>query len=242
LFEATLDLSVDERASFLADQCGDDHALRGEIDRLLGHDQAAGASFLGKPIDPLPTPRNDSTWNVSQRMEDALISNRQLPRTIGHYEVVRLIGTGGMGAVYEARQVNPSRMVALKVVRPDFVARGTIARFLREAHILGQLQHPGIAQIYEAGMAPVAEGPDSPCRPYFAMELVHGMALHEHAKQIHLGIREMRTHSTPCGRFKGIRRSFERCRFLLMGRFLHRLRKMRWCASGIQRPEPRLQP
>ena len=58
-----------------------------------------------------------------------------------------------MGTVYEAIQDSPHRTVALKVIRPDYVSPELTRRFEFESEILGRLQHPGIAQIYEAGTA-----------------------------------------------------------------------------------------
>jgi len=95
-----------------------------------------------------------------------------LPR-IGHYRALRVLGEGGMGVVYEAEQENPRRTVALKVVRAGLGSPELLRRFEHEAQILGRLQHPGIAQVYEAGTADLGLGPV----PYFAMELVRGQAL-----------------------------------------------------------------
>ncbi len=66
-----------------------------------------------------------------------------------------------MGTVYEAEQDNPRRTVALKVIRPGLVSPELVKRFSHEAQILARLQHPGIAQVYEAGMVKTA-GPSSP--------------------------------------------------------------------------------
>src|SRR5262249_49920035 len=89
---------------------------------------------------------------------------------------LRLLGEGGMGAVYEAEQDNPRRPVALKVIRPGLVSPALLKRFAREAEILGRLHHPGIAQIHEAGVAEDGQ-------PFFAMELVRGLPLDEYARR-----------------------------------------------------------
>ncbi len=75
-----------------------------------------------------------------------------------------------MGAVYEAEQDQPRRTVALKVIKPGMASPALLKRFEQEAQALGRLQHPGIAQIYEAGTADTGYGP----QPYFAMEFVRG--------------------------------------------------------------------
>ncbi len=95
---------------------------------------------------------------------------------LGHYEVLEVIGQGGMGTVYEAEQDSPRRTVALKVVRPGFASPAIVKRFTHEAQILGRLHHPGIAQVYEAGLADDGQ-------PYFAMEFIHGLPLDEYARR-----------------------------------------------------------
>src|SRR5262249_42698959 len=88
-----------------------------------------------------------------------------LPPRIGHYRILRLLGEGGMGTVYEAEQDNPRRTVALKVIQPGLISPALLRRFGQEAQILGRLPHPGIAQIYEAGVA--EDG-----KPFFALEFI----------------------------------------------------------------------
>src|SRR5207302_5220688 len=85
-----------------------------------------------------------------------------LPARVPGYRIVRLIGRGGMGAVYEAEQDNPRRPVALKMIRPGLASPDLVKRFAREAHVLGRLHHPGIAQDYAAVLADHGQ-------PYFAM-------------------------------------------------------------------------
>ena len=112
-------------------------------------------------------------------------STRQDGTTIGRYVILRLVGEGGMGSVYLAEQENPHRVVALKVIKPGFVSVEVLRRFEQEAQALGRLQHPGIAQIYEAGTADSGFGP----QPYFAMEYVAGRSLLEYAEEQHLNLR-----------------------------------------------------
>jgi tetratricopeptide (TPR) repeat protein len=96
-----------------------------------------------------------------------------IPEQFGKFHILRLIGIGGMGVVYEARQPHPDRAVALKVLRPGLISRERIRRLQREADLLGRLQHPGVARVYEAGVADTAAGQ----RPFLAMELVDGLPL-----------------------------------------------------------------
>lgn len=106
------------------------------------------------------------------------------PARIGRYEIVRTIGRGGMGIVYEARQAGTHRRVAVKVLHLPFLADEHYVRaFRREAQALGRLNHPGIASIYEAGQTD--DG-----RPYFSMEFVDGSRLLACATERNLGLRE----------------------------------------------------
>lgn len=104
---------------------------------------------------------------------------------IADYKVLRLIGEGGMGAVFLAQQRNPSRLVALKVIKFD-LAGDQLRRFELEADALGRLHHPGIAQIYAAGTAQTPGGPV----PYFAMEYIQGMMLTPYARSNNLNLRQ----------------------------------------------------
>jgi eukaryotic-like serine/threonine-protein kinase len=108
------------------------------------------------------------------------------PGTIGRYRILRLLGEGGMGAVYEAEQENPQRTVALKVIRAGYADAEVLRRFENETRALGRLQHAGIAQIYDAGTAETPLGR----QPYFAMELVRGQALLRYCDEHKLDVRE----------------------------------------------------
>ncbi len=93
------------------------------------------------------------------------------------YKIFRVIGTGGMGVVYEAEQQNPKRLIALKVIRGgQFVDEYNVRLFEREAQALARLKHPGIAAIYESGRT-------SDGQHYFAMELIRGDTLETYLKK-----------------------------------------------------------
>lgn len=96
---------------------------------------------------------------------------------IGRYRIAAPIGIGGMGTVYRAHDAQTNREVALKLIRPELLSPESRRRFAHETRVLGRLQHPGIAQIYEAGEADTDHG----TLPYFAMELVEGNSIHEFA-------------------------------------------------------------
>jgi eukaryotic-like serine/threonine-protein kinase len=93
-----------------------------------------------------------------------------VPERIGSYRLLRAIGSGGMGTVYEVEQDEPRRTVALKVMRTELTSDAALRRFRFESEVLARLQHPGIAQVYEAG---THEDESAGTRvPWFAMELV----------------------------------------------------------------------
>lgn len=99
-----------------------------------------------------------------------------MPARVGSYVIVRVIGQGGMGVVYEAMQASPNRRVALKMLSTSAPTRSALARFRQEAEVLGRLKHPGIAQVVEAA-TDVATGVG-----YFAMEFVNGASLTTYAR------------------------------------------------------------
>jgi serine/threonine protein kinase/WD40 repeat protein len=110
------------------------------------------------------------------------VVGREHPSVIGRYRVLGLIGEGGMGAVYEAEQEHPRRTVALKIIKLGMASPELLRRFEQESQALGRLQHPGIAQIFEAGTVDTGFGP----QPYFAMELIRGRSLRDYSESNHL--------------------------------------------------------
>lgn len=106
------------------------------------------------------------------------------PARIGPYRVLRLLGEGGMGTVYEALQEQPvRRRVAVKVMRDEFASRHVLARFLAERQALAVMEHPYIAKVLDA--AEMENG-----RPYFVMEFVDGTPIQEYAESEGLSVRE----------------------------------------------------
>jgi serine/threonine-protein kinase len=88
---------------------------------------------------------------------------------IGDFRIEKRLGAGGMGVVYQARQISLNRTVALKILGNALTGPAEISRFRREAQAAAKLEHPGIARIYFVGQN------ERLC--YMAMELVNGEAL-----------------------------------------------------------------
>jgi tetratricopeptide (TPR) repeat protein len=105
-----------------------------------------------------------------------------IARRLGEYMITLVLGSGGMATVYEAEQDHPRRTVALKILARGLGSPAAKARFRQEAEVLGRLHHHGIAQVFGAGT-------DDEGRPYFAMELVRGRTLLQHADEQGLDVR-----------------------------------------------------
>ena len=159
LFAAAVEIeSAVERAAFLDQSCDDDLDLRKQVEMLLQSDEQAG-SFLNQP----PITADRSMRSDSAEMPDRNSDSR--------YQIQGEIARGGMGEILKGRDIDLGRDVVIKVLleshrdKPEM-----IRRFIEEAQIAGQLQHPGISPVYELG-----QFPDK--RPFFAMKLVKGETL-----------------------------------------------------------------
>jgi predicted ATPase/serine/threonine protein kinase len=158
LYHAALELPRERRDAFLADACGGDAALRREVDSLLIADAEAG-EFIATPALEIA-----ARWVA--RDHDA----ETLRGTIGVYDELSLIGRGGMGQVYRARDTRLGRTVAVKMLRPAFTSNAELTRrFEQEARAASSLNHPNIVTIYEIG--------EIDGRRFLAMEFVEGQSL-----------------------------------------------------------------
>lgn len=106
-----------------------------------------------------------------------------LPETIGPYQILGLLGEGAMGRVYRARETQPPREVALKVLQA--LGGTALTRFRREVELLAQLEHPGIARLYAASDAST----EGRAPPWLALEYVRGRDLYAHARELALDAR-----------------------------------------------------
>src|SRR5262249_52596365 len=119
LFHEAADLPPGEQRALLDAACPDDPALRAEVERLLAGDARLRGDRGAAASRASPLVRPDT---ARTRPAPPPAAPRPLPPRVGHYRVVRLLGEGGMGAVYEAEQDSPRRSVALKVIRPGLVS------------------------------------------------------------------------------------------------------------------------
>jgi serine/threonine protein kinase len=140
IHQSALDVDPSERDAFVDESCGGDEALRREVQSLLTYASEA-ESFLERPAADI-APSSPGEAN-----EAALVG-----RTISHYQVLSLLGAGGMGEVYLARDPRLDRTVALKILPGEFAADADrMQRFSREAKAASALNHPNVATIYDVG-------------------------------------------------------------------------------------------
>ena len=132
----------------MTDLAGDDHGAADD-DAASGFDFSGLTAFRGQPS--------------GTAADDIAVGTR-----LGDTALVRLVGEGGMGRVYEALQGMPCRTVAVKVIHPGVLSPIATRRFEHEAQILGRLSHPGIARIYSAGVEQLA----GRAVPYLVMEYI----------------------------------------------------------------------
>ncbi|MHC5029004.1 MAG: serine/threonine-protein kinase, partial [Planctomycetota bacterium] len=158
LFARAVVLPTPDRAAFLDEQCADDPSLRRDVERLLSFDHAEDATGA-----PFARPVESVARALAALRPGEVISDR--------VRIVRLLGEGGMGAVYEATQLVPiERAVALKIIKPGMDSTRVLQRFEAERQALALMDHASIARVLDAGIA--EDG-----RPFFVMELVDGIPI-----------------------------------------------------------------
>ncbi len=157
IFDAVMDQPPEQRDAFLRQATGDDEALRRDVAALITISDVTDIR-LGMPLGGARDAGGDGAPLVGQRL--------------GAYDVVHLIGMGGMGAVYEAVRADDQyrKRVAIKIVQRGLDSELTLARFRRERQILASLEHPNIATLLDGGVTP--DG-----RPFLVMEYVEGDAI-----------------------------------------------------------------
>ncbi len=162
--------SPEERAAYLDQACGDDAELRRRLEKMLAA-QSQAESFLERPASA-----------VVATVDQPVLA--KAGTVIGPYTLLEQIGEGGFGVVFMAEQTRPvRRKVALKVLKPGMDTRQVIARFEAERQALALMDHVNIAKVLEAGET-------SSGRPYFAMELVRGVAITDYCDQNRFSTRQ----------------------------------------------------
>ncbi|MGO8698726.1 MAG: protein kinase domain-containing protein [Limisphaerales bacterium] len=170
LLRAAAELPPSVRRVFLDKACVGDTALRERLESLLAaHDQTNRS---------LPSDEAASRGTIRIDMPDAL--DEAVGQTLGRYKLSEKIGEGGCGAVYVAEQTQPvRRRVAVKVIKLGMDTKAVIARFEAERQALAMMDHPNIAKVLDGGATETG-------RPYFVMELVHGIRITDYCDQNNL--------------------------------------------------------
>ncbi|HET9531158.1 MAG TPA: serine/threonine-protein kinase, partial [Blastocatellia bacterium] len=160
IFQAAVELRPDERPAFLLDRCAGDDSLRLEIESLLAADDKAS--------DFIETPALQATAKIMASSKPKLLFGQ----IIGHYEVLELIGKGGMGEVYAARDIKLGRKAAIKLLPSNLTTdKQRVRRFLKEARAISALNHPNIIVAYEI----ISEGDSH----FIVTEFVEGETLRQ---------------------------------------------------------------
>src|SRR5438034_7482627 len=173
-----------KRREFVAQACAGDTDLKRNVEKLIENHFRAG-SFLESPAAGLPSPLGGEGQGVrgAATIDEPAVTER--PGTlIGPYKLLQEIGEGGFGTVFMAEQEHPvRRKVALKVIKAGMDTRQVIARFEAERQALAMMDHVNIARVFDGG---TTEGG----RPYFVMEMVHGVPITKYCDDNHLTPRE----------------------------------------------------
>ena len=161
LFHRAADLPASQQISFLEQACGDDRTLVPEVLTLLEED-ARGASILDRDMAQVAHQMFGSTASASPALKE-----------LGPYRILELLGEGGMGVVYLAERDDLGNRVAVKILRDAWLSPARRERFTSEQRTLAQLNHPGIARLYDADTLPDGT-------PWFVMEYIEGIPLAEY--------------------------------------------------------------
>ena len=162
LYRAAIALPPHQRAQFLDIACGGDDALRERVESLLADNASQSAITLTTPRRPVRIER--LTFSISQVIN-------------GRFEVVNLLGSGGMGDVFEVKDLHLSEHVALKTIRPDLASDPRIvSRFKQEILVAKRVTHPNVCRIYDVGFHS-EEPTEHPPVLFLTMELLRGESL-----------------------------------------------------------------
>ena len=171
IFEAARQLEADQRIEFIGRSCGADDALRAEVDSLLEADAASGEFMVQPALDRLAQAMAEDRWTL------------RAGETIGPYTIVQLLGSGGAGEVWRARDERLRRDVAIKVLLPH-VAGDADRRFAEEARTAGALNHPNILTVYDVG--------EHQGIPYLVSECLEGRSLRQRLDDAPISVEEAR--------------------------------------------------
>jgi serine/threonine protein kinase len=186
IFDAALEIADGrERDAALDRACAGDAQLRARVGELLA-DHLGAEKFFAECAGAFASSAGDfsaTAGNGGAADEPADTADDAIGSRIGPYKLLQKIGEGGCGAVYMAEQERPvRRRVALKIIKLGMDTKSVIARFEAERQALAMMEHPNIARVLDAGATETG-------RPYFVMELVHGIRITEYCDANELATR-----------------------------------------------------
>src|SRR5215472_11203393 len=169
LLEAALERDEPERSPYLHRACLNDDGLRREVESLLSEERRLG-DFLQNPIASIPLAVPDGDHPGLAFSPGEIVS--------GRFEVLRFVGRGGMGEVYEARDLERNVRVALKTVRPE-IASGSkaVAGFNREINLALRVTHRNVCRVYDLEYHRSPQETSKPKIVFLTMELLEGETL-----------------------------------------------------------------
>jgi WD40 repeat protein len=175
LLSRAMEVETERRREFLQEACRETPELAARVEQLI----AAVTDSHAFLEEPALRALGEEVWTFESA----------LPKFVGNYEIIKKLGSGGMGNVFEAVQRQPHRTVALKIPRIQRWSQNKRAQMLYESELLGQLRHANIAQVYESGLDDSV--PEHPM-PFIAMEYVpDALTIRDYVREQRLGLHEI---------------------------------------------------
>jgi serine/threonine protein kinase len=179
---------ADKRKTYVEKACAGNPAVRKEVELLFASLEDSTEFFKDESVTRISAVEISETLadipEFFENLRSVLPDDDEVGKQFGPYKLLQRIGKGGAGSVYLAEQSRPvRRQVALKIIKRGMDTKSVIARFDAERQTLAMMEHPNIAHVLDAGETETG-------RPFFVMELVHGIKITTYCDENNLGIRE----------------------------------------------------
>ncbi len=160
------------RDALLTELCGEDLALREQVERMLRRDaslEESGGESRGQSTDAI------DRWNTQELQEQLIAAPADITGEFGRYRIDKRVGEGGMGVVYRGTHLGLNRTVAIKMLRIAAPSMRDEQRLIQEGRLLASLDHPGLAAVFDIGTIDTVEGP----QPFLVMQFIDGVPMRE---------------------------------------------------------------